>query len=145
MDINMQMMDFVEALNQMNMDRMAQFLSDELEFHGPAPQALSKAQFLGMFQILQTAFPDIKVNGIIVSCEGNQARITSAIEGTHKGILDMTAFGGSVIPATGKTFKLPVGLFDYTWDEEQIVTIQAQANPEGGFAGIMQQLGLVKS
>jgi hypothetical protein len=136
---------FVDAFNQMDIATMTGYLSDSLAFHGPAPQPLNKAQFTGMLHMLHAAFPDITMNVVLERCEGNAARITSAMQGTHTGTLDMTAFGGAPIPPTGKAFHLPAGAFDYTWDGDKIVVIQAQPNPGGGFEGIMQQLGLMGS
>jgi predicted ester cyclase len=136
---------FVDAFNQMDITTMTAYLSDGLAFHGPAPQPLSKAQFIGMLHMLHAAFPDIKMNVVLEHCDGDQARITSAMQGTHTGTLDMTAFGGGPIPPTGKAFHLPAGAFDYGWTNGQIVVIQAQPNPGGGFEGIMQQLGLMGS
>jgi predicted ester cyclase len=137
------MTHFVDAFNEMDIDAMTTYLSDKLAFHGPAPQPLGKAQFIGMLNMLQAAFPDIRMNIVLERCEGQEARISSAMQGTHTGTLDMTAFGGAPIPPTGKAFHLPAGAFDYTWDGERIVVIQAQPNPGGGFEGIMQQLGLM--
>lgn len=137
------MTHFVDAFNQMDVTAMTGYLSDNLAFHGPAPQPLSKAQFIGMLHMLHAAFPDIRMNVVLVSCAGQEARITSAMQGTHTGTLDMTAFGAGPIPPTGKSFHLPAGAFDYTWDDGRIVIIQAQPNPGGGFEGIMQQLGLM--
>jgi predicted ester cyclase len=139
------MTHFVTAFNQMDITTMTSYLSDSLAFHGPAPQPLSKTQFIAMLNMLHAAFPDIKMNVVLEQCAGDQARITSAMQGTHTGTLDMTGFGGGPIPPTGKAFHLPVGAFDYGWANGQIVTIQAQPNPGGGFEGIMQQLGLMGS
>ncbi len=143
MNTQTQMIEFVEAFNQMDIETMSSHLADTLAFHGPTPNPLGKGQFVGMMRMLHTAFPDIKANIVLVSSEDDEARITSAMQGTHTGTLDMTAFGKGAIPATGKAFKLPVGAFDYTWKDGQIVTIQTHPNPGGGLPGIMQQLGLV--
>lgn len=143
MDTHTLMTHFVDAFNRMDIPTMTDYLSDELAFHGPAPQPLGKAQFLGMLHMLHAAFPDIKMNVVLEHCAGNAARITSAMQGSHTGTLDMTAFGGGPIPPTGKTFHLPAGAFDYTWDTGKIVIIRAQPNPGGGFEGIMHQLGLM--
>ena len=95
-----------------------------------------------MLRLLQHAFPDIRMNLTLESNAGAHALLSSAMSGTHTGELNLTPFGGGLIPPTGKPFRLPAGLFDYALADGEIVEIRARPNPGGGFEGILAQLGV---
>jgi hypothetical protein len=92
--------------------------------------------------ILQAGIPDWSFNLSDVQVTGNVAHTTHQISGTHTGNLDLSPMGMPVIPATGKSFKLPVEHADLTYEGNKLTRFHADVAAGGGLPGILQQLGV---
>jgi len=130
------------AIESGDMDTAASYLSDDFVFSGPVPEPISGEQWLGLQRLLQAAFPDWSFNLTNVQVTGNVARTTHQITGTHTGDLDLSPMGMPVVPATGKSVKLPVEHSDVTFEGDKAVRLHADVSAGGGVPGILQQLGV---
>jgi predicted ester cyclase len=130
------------ALDSGDLDTLASHLSDDFVFSGPTPEPISGEQWIGMQRLLLNAFPDWSFNLSGVQVTGNVARTTHQITGTHSGDLDLAPLGLGVIPATGKSVKLPVEQVVLTFEGDKAVRLEADASPETGVPGLLKQLGV---
>ena len=62
---------FADAFNAGDLEKVADYLAEDFQFSGPTPQPLGAAEWLGMTQALQAAFPDIQYNLRILNVEDN--------------------------------------------------------------------------
>lgn len=130
------------AIEAGDMGTAAGYLSDDFVFSGPVPEPVSGEQWLGLQSLLLAAFPDWSFNLSDVQVTSNGARTTHQITGTHTGDLDLAPLGLPVIPATGKSIKLPVEHAEVTIEGDKAVRLHAEVTPGGGVPGILQQLGV---
>jgi len=130
------------ALDSGDLDTVASHLSDDFVFSGPTPEPISGEQWVGMQRLMLNAFPDWSFNLSDVQVTGNVARTTHQITGTHSGDLDLSPLGLAVLPATGKSIKLPVEQAVITFEGDKAVRFEADVPPEGGVAGLLKQLGV---
>jgi hypothetical protein len=130
------------ALDSGDMDTVASYLSDDFVFSGPIPEPVGGERWLGLQRILQAGIPDWSFNLSDVQVTGNVAHTTHQISGTHTGNLDLSPMGMPVIPATGKSFKLPVEHADLTFEGNKLTRFHADVAAGGGLPGILQQLGV---
>ena len=133
---------FYDSMESELTEDFATYLDEEFTAHGFGPQPILSAQFVGMMAQLRVAFPDWSFNLSQIEEEGNLARVTLAPSGTHKESLDLSPMGLPLIPATGKSFQLPVMQDEVTIIDERVVNLTTYAPPDGGLPGILQQLGV---
>lgn len=133
---------FAEALNAKDLDTVASYLADNYQFSGPIPEPVGKEEWLGLLNVLQTAFPDLQYNAVITGIEGNVVMSTNQLSGTHTGDLDLSMMGMGVIPATGNSFSNPVEDSEGTWDGEMLVSTHIHSGEGGGLMGILAQIGV---
>ncbi|MEM7292337.1 MAG: nuclear transport factor 2 family protein [Pseudomonadota bacterium] len=131
-----------EAFFAGDMDTVAQYMSDRFEFIGPAPEPLSKEAYLGMMLTLKNAFPDLTNNLQILSEEGNS--VTGSVEmiGTHSALLDLTNMIGKTVEATDIKWHNPVETFTITFEKGQMTSFTVDVPEDGGFTGLLTQLGI---
>jgi hypothetical protein len=131
------------AIESGDMDKAGSYMSDDFVFSGPVPEPISGAQWLGLQRLLLVAFPDWSFNLSDVQVTGNVARTTHQITGTHTGDLDLSPMSLPVIPATGKSIKLPVEHAELTIEGNKAVRLHVpDVSSDGGVPGILQQLGV---
>jgi predicted ester cyclase len=133
---------FVDAFNEGDLDKVASYLSGDFKFSGPVPEPIGSAEWLGMSRIFKTAFPDISYNLRITSVEGNLVKTTTRLNGTHTGVLDMSAMGMGSFPPTGKSFSNPVESGEATIEGDKVKSIHIQSEEDSGVTGILAQLGI---
>jgi predicted ester cyclase len=131
-----------EALESGDMDKVGSYLSDDFVFSGPTPEPISGEQWAGMQTLMRKAFPDWSFNLSDVQVMGNEARATHQITGTHTGDLDLSPMGLAVIPATGKSIKLPTEQAVLTFEGDKVVRFHADPSPDSGLPGLFKQLGV---
>lgn len=120
----------------------ATYLDDEFTANGFGPQPILSAQFVEMMAQLRVAFPNWSFNVSKIEEDGNVAQVTFAPSGTHQERLELSPIGLSLIPATGKSFQLPVMQHEVTIIDERVVNLTTSASPDGGLPGILRQLGV---
>jgi SnoaL-like polyketide cyclase len=132
-----------ELLESRDLKGFQAILAEEFKAKGTT-QELTKQQALGYLQIFFTAFPDhcfgfadFEEKGDLIYCTGQET-------GTHKGVLDLYPFGMPVsLPPTGKSFKLPKGVFTFRVAGDKVTYYGEEAAKGGGLAGILEQLGVI--
>jgi len=129
---------FYDSMESELTEDFATYLDDEFTANGFGPQAILSAQFVGMMAQLRVAFPDWSFNVSQIEEDGNVARVTHAASGTHKKSLTLSPMGLPAIPATGKSFRLPVMQDEVTIIDERVVKLTAHAPSGGGWLGILQ-------
>ncbi len=98
-----------------------------------------KAAYIGMSQLLLTAFIGFK--GVVhdISEDGDSVILTFHFEGTHTGDLDLSMMGLGVIPASGKRIVTPESKTRFKVEGNQIVGSQPIS---GGFESLLAGLGV---
>jgi hypothetical protein len=130
------------ALDSGDLDTVASYLSDDFVFSGPIPEPVGGEQWLGLQRIILAAFPDWSFNLSDVQVTGNGARTTHQISATHTGDFDLSPMGMPVLPATGKSIKLPVEHAELSFEGDKVVRFHADVPADGGLPGILKQLGV---
>ena len=115
------------------------YLAEDFVFQADPP--IGADAFVGVLQIVKNAFPDNKMHLAVDSIEGNQAALIYNNSGTHTGDLNLSLLGGPVVPPTGKTFKLPEGIFDYTVEDGKIKSVTPRPNPGGWIPRVALAIG----
>jgi hypothetical protein len=123
----------------------AQFVSDDFRWDSAvSPEPLDKKGVLGFTSRFQAAFPSWTRNLSAIEAEGNVVKVTSQGVGTHKGPLDLSAAGLSVIPASGKTVRFPAAYFEITVVDGKVTLVRdvTPPSPDAGISGLLKALGV---
>jgi len=64
--------------------------------------------WLGIHDAMNNAFSEFSFNASNIRKSGEVVLCDLQLSGTHTGSLDLSPMGMPVIPATGKSFRLPV-------------------------------------
>jgi predicted ester cyclase len=109
------------------------YLSDDFKnFDKDGNAIMDKAAYIGMGQLLASAFKDFKAVYGDMREEGDSVIVRYHFEGTHTGDLDLSAMGLGVIPASGKKIVFPEDTAAFKIQGDKIVSIK----PYGDSAGI---------
>jgi predicted ester cyclase len=133
---------FLDAQNAKDFDTVATYLADHFQFSGPVPEPIGGAEWVGLLKVLAAAFPDLQLNVNMTSVEGNVVGTTNQLSGTHTADLDLSMMGMGVVPATGRSFSLPVEEGEGVWDGDKIVSIHIPSGEGSGLMGILAQIGV---
>jgi predicted ester cyclase len=132
----------LNAIEQGDFETGSKYFADDMTFSGPVPEPISKDAFLNLHRALLQAAPDWKFNFNVTGEEGDTVIGKVQVEGTQTGTLPPVLPGLSAVPATGRTFKNPVEGIKITCRGGLIHGITAEQVPNGGVAGILQQIGV---
>lgn len=109
------------------------YLSDDFQsFDKDGNVVMDKQAYIGMTQLLASAFNDFKIVYGDLREEGDSVIVSYHFEGTHTGDLDLSAMGMGVIPASGKKIVWPEDTSAFEIQGDKIVSIK----PYGDSAGI---------
>lgn len=133
---------WADAENTLDMDALASILADNFQLSGPVPEPVGAEEFLGLIRVMAAAFSELNFNTTITSVEGNAAKTTNQVTGTHSADLDLSMMGMGVIPATGKSFSLPIENGEVIVEGDKIASIYVTPDPNAGLMGILAQLGI---
>ena len=122
---------------------MSRVLSDDFVLEGPTPQPASKAEYIGLMQVLTAAFPDWKFNPTDWSEQGGEVHETHHITGTHTGTLSLPMLPGP-IAATGVKFKQYAEPSVFTIKNGQIsrAVVSRPAGEPSGVVNLLRQIGV---
>lgn len=120
----------------------AKLLSDDFTFSGPVPEPINGAQWLGIHDKLNAAFPNWKFNLADAHEHGDVIHCAVQITGTHTGDLDLSPMGMPTVPATGKSVKLPREELNVKVVGDKIKSIDGPPVDGGGVMGLLGQLGV---
>jgi hypothetical protein len=133
---------FMGAFEAGDFATAASYLSDNFQFSGPVPEPISGQEWLGLAAGMKAAFPDLTYNFHVTGVDGNVARTSSQVSGTHTEEWDLSMMGIGVIPPTGKTFSNTQEDGEGVVEGDQIVSIHIYAVEGSGLMGIFAQLGI---
>ncbi len=120
----------------------AELLSSDFTFAGPVPDTINAAEWLGLHDRMNAAFPDFSFNLRDVQQVDDGVRGTLQLSGTHQSDLDLSAMDLPNVPATGKSFQLPQESVTVTIQGEKITSVRGAKVEGGGVMGILSQLGV---
>jgi len=133
---------FADQLETGDLKGLQPLLADDFKAKG-ATRELNKQQALGYLQIFFTAFPDHRFGFTDFEEKGELIQCTGQETGTHQGALDLNPLGMPVsLSPTGKSFKLPKGMYTFRVAEDKVNFYGEEAMQGGGLAGILEQLGV---
>jgi predicted ester cyclase len=102
---------------------------------------MDKQAYIGMSQLLASAFSDFRAVYSDTHEEGDSVVVTYHFEGTQTGDLDLSAMGLGVIPASGKRVVWPEDTVEFGIEGEKIVSIRPHGDT-GGMAAFFEALGV---
>ena len=120
----------------------AELLSSDFTFAGPVPEPVDAAMWMGLHDRLNAAFPDFSFNMGDVQQVGDSVQISLQLSGTHQAELDLSPLGLPNVPATGKSFQLPLDTATISFNGEKITSVRTTEVAGGGVMGILSQLGV---
>lgn len=135
---------FTSALEQGDFETAASYLADDFQFSSDTiPEPLDANQWLWMSHSLREGIPDLSYNFRIEEVDGNFARVSSQLTGTHTNDLDMSGMGIGVIPPTGVSFSA-----DREYSEGEVTAdgriqrIHVYSGPNSGVSSMLAQIGV---
>jgi hypothetical protein len=125
-----------------NRDRYA-YLSDDFQWTDELDSPpMDRSTWLGMSDLIQSAFPDLSLVIEDIREEGDCVVVTSHAKGTFKKDLDLSPLGIGVIPATRKAFDFPSGTDRVCFSNGQISEMHnLDTGPDAGMAGFLKAVG----
>lgn len=135
-----------EAVEEGRIEDVEALLDEDFEFVHPSMDGpVDRATFLEMVEQVPVAFPDWDYHLHDVVQDGDTVRSKVQITATNTGELDLSWMGGPVLPATGRSIKLPEESMTETFRDGKLLREVVDDLPEGqvgGMAAIFDQLGL---
>ena len=124
----------------------ARFLvSNDCQFSGSVPKPIKRDAWMGINKNLKKAFPNLdyhfhvdRVDGL----DGCVVKISEELKGTHSGVLDLSAVGLGVTPATDNSFAMPREHGKVTIKHDKVASWVVEPIEGGGLMGILAQLGI---
>jgi hypothetical protein len=134
---------FFVTLDEGELDEAMTYLADDFRFYSSTfPDGIDVYGWMGLLGAWRAGAPDMRFNLRLVEMEGDSARVTSRITGTHTGDLDLTPMGLGVIPPTGSAFTGGEEESEGVVENGRIKWIRVFDSPETGFASVLGQLGV---
>jgi predicted ester cyclase len=119
------------------------YLSDDFKnYDKDGNVVMDKEAYIGMTQLLTSAFKDFSAVYGSLREEGNSVIATYHFEGTHTGPLDLSAMGLGVIPPSGKKIVWPDDTAAFEIRGDKIVSIRPYGASAGGIEGFLEPLGV---
>jgi len=132
----------MNAIQGADFERAKSLLTDDFMFSGPIPEPVNGPAWLGVSKSLKAAFPDLDYHFKIEGVDGNVVNITAQLKGTHKGSLDLTAMGMSIIPPTNKSFVAAQEHGKVTVQGDKVKSLANEPTEGAGLMAILGQLGV---
>jgi ketosteroid isomerase-like protein len=119
--------------------KIGDYLADDFQFVGVSPQALGKAESIGVWTTLRAAFPDFDHNLAVTREAGAIVYATVEVTGTHTGAFIVP--DGPTIPPTGRKVRNPNERIAITVRAGKVTKWEVEHVPGGGLEGILGQIG----
>jgi hypothetical protein len=132
---------FHTALFSRNVDKAAEFLSDELTVTGFMPHPLRKKAFILGLQTLLDAMPDAKAVLSETLINDTAVTLTFQVSGTFTESINLSALHLSVILPSRKPVVWPAAQWEYTVMNDRITQIQ-NITLKAGMSGILKAFGI---
>jgi predicted ester cyclase len=135
--------EFIKKAYAMDSPDQGAYFSDDFQWTdslGSPP--MDKSTWLGMGDLMQSAFPDIELIVEDIREEGDSLVVTSRFRGTFKKDLDLSPLGMGVIPATGKAIDFPSQADRVSIENGKISRMHnVETGPDAGMAGFFKAIG----
>jgi len=142
MDAKTTVQTLLDAVQKADFETAKSLLSDEFQFTGLVPGSINRDAWLRMSMNLKKAFPDLDYRFHVEGTDGNIARTSAKLKGTHTNNLDLAAINMGVIPATKKSFINPRERGKLTVRGGRVTSWAMEQVAGGGLMGILGQLGV---
>jgi len=130
------------ALDNQNLDALADLVTDDFQFDNGVMPPTGKDAWLGQLSAMFTAMPDLNFNLTYVESDGDVATVYSELTGTHTGPLDLSMMGGPTVPATGTYIESNREYSEGQIVGDKISYIQLFPEEGSGFGGVLAALGI---
>jgi hypothetical protein len=130
------------AIEAQQFDQALGYLTNDFQFSGPVPVPQSAQAWLGLQAALAKAMPNLTINYQSGSASDNAVTGSVQLIGTHTGEFSVPVPGIPTIPATGRVITLPREAFTATVRDGKVAALHIDAQPDGGMASILAQMGL---
>ncbi len=141
MDDTMVVKTVLKAIEDNDFDAARSMLTSDFLFSGATPEPIPADAWLGLHRQMNKAFPDFSFNATNIHPHGDVIHVSVALSGTQKNDLDLTSAGFPLLPASGKSFKLPMEETSYTVRGGKITRLSVEEVAGGGVMGMLSQLG----
>lgn len=142
MSVTQLVQTFIDAFQAGDFDTAISMLSQDFQFSGPVPEPINAQQWMAIASIMKAAFPDINYNLNVLEAQGDKARISTQLTGTHTGDFDLSMMGMGVIPATGKAFSNAKEEGEVTVSEGKLTAWNSPPTEGAGLMAVLAQLGV---
>ena len=132
----------LDSVQRGDFQKAKSLLSNDYQFSGPVPEPINAETWMEINKSLKKAFPDLDYRFHVDSVDGDVAKISAELKGTHSGVLDLSPVGLGVTPATNKTFATPREHGKVTFKGDKVVSWIVDKIEGGGLMGILTQLGI---
>lgn len=120
---------FQEVWNERRKERIYAWIAPHCKIHGLHDQIIfGPDPFVGFFDMMIAAMPDIKVEPVDHVVEGNKVCSVLKVRGTHLGPLAGIAATGQELELLAMTYAI--------WQDGQIVEAYNQIDLKSGFASV---------
>jgi hypothetical protein len=132
----------MDSVQKGDFEKAKSLLSADFQFSGAVPEPISGEAWMGMSKSLKKAFPNLEYNFQVQGVDGDTAKISAKLKGTHSGDLDLTSMHMGVIPATNKSFAATEEHGKVTVKGDKITSWALQPTAGAGLMAILGQLGI---
>lgn len=133
----------IEAMEAGEIDRLAEYLSDDMVFHGVVLGELSKREFIEIMKALASALPDWLFHPRITLITDHHVMAMIQVTATHTH--DLLLPGMPPVGATQKYIKVPKEMLSFTFDGDQVIEIRVEPVEGGDVTGLLAHLGVIPS
>jgi hypothetical protein len=141
MDARFAVLRHLKALNYKDTKDASHWLSPSLVFRSSLKD-FGRKEYLKLFEAVFTAFPDWEITYSEPHIRDGWVQLSLQMEGTHMQDLELNLPGLKPVAATYKKVLLPRQQFSCRVENDAVVEVIPETNPEAGLLGILKQLGV---
>jgi predicted ester cyclase len=124
-------------------DRHSHFSDDFQWTNASGNPPMDKSAYLGMGQVMESAFPDLSYVIEDIREEDDGIDVTGYFAGTFSNDFDLSALAVGILPATGAEIDFPIGTIQVTLDGDKICRIHdPSTGSDAGMAAFLKTLGV---
>lgn len=134
--------EFIRSWEHQDFMVLEKLVTDDFQLTGATPHPLNKRWLIADTKARWAAFPDWKFNARIVEETGDSVKLITNITATHTGTLIAPFPDIPPIPPTGIVIRQPEEQTILRVRNNQVVEWKVVPLPNGGYPGILKQLGV---
>jgi hypothetical protein len=134
----------LDSVQKGDFEKAKSLLSNDFQFSGAVPKPINGETWIGINKNLKKAFPNLDYHFHLDNVDGDVAKISAQLKGTHSANLDLSPLGLGVTPApnTNKSFSTPREYGKVTVKGDKVTSWIVEPIEGGGLMGILDQLGI---